>query len=69
MTMMFFHVDCSMQCKEPGCQEWNNECDKMVALNHILQAMESATNTDGNRLFEQDVIDSCIQRGVEGSLV
>ena len=48
-------------------QEWNNECDIMCFLAHVLLVMKTCVDDMGNRLFSAEVIDKTAERAVEGS--
>lgn len=49
-------------------QQWNDECDKCCLVAHIIEYMEAKTDSNGQRMFDDDVINKLLDRAIEGTL-
>ena len=47
--------------------EWQQECDRACILGYIIDAMGQKTDSMGELMFAKDVIESVLQRAIEGT--
>lgn len=47
--------------------DWYQECDRACILGYVIDAMTQKTDSMGELMFDRDVIDSILQRAIEGT--